>query len=356
MIRVVVAEDSLAAMDLLVAILESDPEIQVVGRAANGAEAVAMAERLRPDLVTMDVHMPVMDGFEATRQIMARAPVPILVVSSLARRDDVHLSLKATQLGAVMVLPKPGGPGSPRFEEERAELVRMARAMAEVKVVRRWASTAPASTATVSGDVGTAAGVTMAPRPLVGTVPVRVMAVAASTGGPAALQQIFSALPAGFSVPILAVQHIARGFTEPMADWLNATCQLRVKVAEAGERPEPGHVYLAPDDAHLTIARNGALALSDAEPVGGFRPSASALFESVGRHYGPAAVTVILTGMGDDGIAGLRVAHAAGARVLAQDEATSIVYGMPKEAARARLVDEILPLGEIAGRLTALAG
>ncbi|HEX2203115.1 MAG TPA: response regulator, partial [Longimicrobium sp.] len=141
MIRVLVAEDSHAARELLVAILESDPGIEVVGQAADGAEAVEMAERLRPDLVTMDIQMPGMDGFEATRQIMVRAPAPILMVSSLARREDVELSLKATRLGAVMVLPKPAGPGSDGFARDRDELVAMARAMAGVKVVRRWAST-----------------------------------------------------------------------------------------------------------------------------------------------------------------------------------------------------------------------
>ena len=343
MIRVVVADDSAAARDLVAAILESDPEIRVVGRAANGAEAVEMAERLRPDLLTMDLHMPVMDGFEAVRQIMSRAPAPILVVSALTR-DDVEMSLRATELGAVMVLPKPSGPLSPRHEEERAELVRMARAMSAVKVVRRWATPRPP----------TPAAPVLAPGPAAPAAPARLVAVAASTGGPAALQQILAALPASFPAPVLVVQHIARGFVGPLAEWLNATCPLRVRVADDGERPEPGRVYLAPDDAHLTLSPRGTLALSHAEPVGGFRPSASVLFAGVGRSMGRSAVAVILTGMGNDGIEGLRAARAAGVRVLAQDEASSVVYGMPREAAEAGVADEVLPLGTMAGRLVAL--
>ena len=347
MIRVVVAEDSAAAAELLVSILESDAEIRVVGRASNGAEAVEMAERLRPDLVTMDVQMPVMDGFEATRLIMSRAPVPILVVSALTRRDDVEMSLKATQLGAVMVLPKPSGPGSPRWEEERDALVAMARAMAGVKVVRRWTST--------PGGSSPAAGAADAASPRAAGTPVRAVAIAASTGGPAALQAVLSPLPADFPAPVLVVQHIARGFTAPMAEWLNAACAVHVRVAQDGARPEPGTVYLAPDDAHLTLGPRGDIVLSRAAPVGGFRPSATALFESVGRHFGPAALAVILTGMGNDGIEGLRVARAAGARVLAQDEATSVVYGMPREAVAAGLADEVVPLGDLPSRLIALA-
>lgn len=344
MIRVVVAEDSRAAADLLVAILESDPAIRVVGRAHDGAQAVEMAERLRPDLVTMDLHMPVMDGFAATREIMVRSPVPIIVVSAAAVPGDVEMSLRATQLGAVMVMPKPSAPGSEGFEEERRELVAMARAMAEVKVVRRWASSSSAASPSAPTPRARPAG-----------APVRVVAVAASTGGPAALRQILSALPGSFPAPVLVVQHIARGFVEPLVQWLGGGGGVRVKLAEAGERPEPGVAYLAPDDAHLVLGADGRIALDDSAPVGGFRPSATALFRSVGRCWGSGAAAVILTGMGDDGVEGLRAARAAGVRVIAQDEATSIVYGMPREAIAAGLADEVLPLDGIAARLEALA-
>jgi two-component system chemotaxis response regulator CheB len=344
MIRVLMAEDSRTVRSLITQILESDPEIRVVGTASDGAEAVEMAERLRPDLITMDIHMPVMDGFEATRQIMARAPAPILIISSTARREDVQLSLRATQLGAVMVLPTPVGPGSPDFERQSAELVSMARAMSGVKVVRRW-DRSPAA----PEPRRVAASRASSP-------PVQLVAIAASTGGPAALQQILAALPASFPAPVLVVQHIARGFAAPLVEWLDSTCPPRVRLAADGERPVPGTVYLAPDDAHLTVAPGGAIALSDSAPIGGFRPSGSALFESVGRMCGTGAAAVILTGMGDDGVAGLRTAHARGVRVIAQDEASSVVHGMPREAVRAGVADEVLPLSDIAARLMALAG
>ena len=343
MIRVVVAEDSRTARDLLVAILEADPGLSVVGQAANGAEAVALAERLRPDLVTMDIHMPVMDGFEATREIMNRAPTPILIVSSVANRDDVELSLQATRLGALMVLPKPEGPGSERFERDAAELVAMARAMAGVKVIRRWADPAPRA----------AGGALSAPwRP---RVPPRVVAIASSTGGPAALQQVLGELPASFPWPVLVVQHIAHGFTEPLARWLDGACALRVKVAQAGEPLLAGTVYLAPDDRHLGANADGTALLSGMAPVKGFRPSGTFLFESVAREFGGAAVAVILTGMGNDGVDGLRRLHGAGAHVVAQDEGSSVVYGMPREAVLAGVASEVLPLDRIGARLAAMA-
>ncbi len=343
MIRVVVAEDSRAARELLVEILRGDPGITVVGEAADGARAVEMVERMRPDLVTMDIHMPGMDGFQATREIMARVPTPILIVSSAADRSDVALSLQATRHGALMVLPKPSSPGSPTFDAEARELVAMVKALADVKLVRRR-TVAPSAPATASPAPGPRPG----PRP-------RVVAVAASTGGPAAIQTVLSALPGDFPLPVLVVQHISPGFVGPLAEWLGGSTPLRVRVAGVGERLAAGTVYLAPDGHHLGVGAGGLVLLGDGAPVAGFRPSGSFLFQSVARAYGAAAVAVILTGMGSDGVAGLEAARKAGARVLAQDEATCVVYGMPREAVRAGVVDEVLPLEAIAGRLRALA-
>lgn len=344
MIRVLVAEDSLAERTLLVALLESDPAIRVVGEAATGEEAVEMAVRLRPDLVTMDIQLPGMDGYQATREIMVRAPAPIVIVSSSVRRDDMVHSLNAIRAGALTAVAKPEGPTSPRFEEDRAHLLAMVKAMADVKVVRRW-------------DPDRA--VERAPRRAPAPAPqgnVRLVAVAASTGGPAALQQILSPLPASFPVPIVAVQHLSRGFIGVMAEWLNAACSVRVKVAEEGEVLQPGTVYLAPDERHLGVSADGRARLAEGPPVDGFRPSATHLFRSAAQAYGDALLAVILTGMGNDGVRGLRDAFAAGARVLAQDAESSVIYGMPGEAARAGVATEILPLAEIGERLRALSG
>ncbi len=340
MIRVLVAEDSLTVRELLVAILESDPEIVVVGQAKNGLEAVELVKKLRPNLITMDVHMPLMDGLEATKEIMVQAPTPIIIVSSSASGADVELSLNALRAGALMLVAKPDDPHSSHFGARQAQFLAMVKALADVKVVRRW-----------DRQPATPARLELKPTP---RRPVQVVAVAASTGGPAALQQILQALPRDFPVPMLAVQHIASGFTAGLAEWLNASCDLRVKLAEDGEPLRERTVYLAPDDRHLGLTRHGRIALSDAPAILGFRPSATHLFESVAAALGPGVVAAILTGMGADGVAGLSAVRAAGGVVIAQDEGSSVVYGMPREAVAAGVVDLVLPLHEIAAHLQEL--
>lgn len=335
MIRVLVAEDSKVVRTLLIEILESDPEIRVVGQAETGLEAVALAARLRPDLVTMDVHMPAQDGLDATREIMIRAPVPIIIVSSSASSQEMELSFKALQAGALMVLQKPDNPASARFNGRSRELVAMVKAMAQVKVVRRW------------GPSGTPV---LARRPQPAGRTIRAVAIVASTGGPAALQRLLGDLPADCAAPILVVQHMASGFVAGLAQWLNEACALRVKIAEHGEPVRRQTVYLAPDDQHLGVEA-GRVVVSDEPPINGFRPSGTFLFDSAGRTYGGALAGVILTGMGSDGVEGLRRVKAAGGLVLAQDEDTSIVYGMPREAVSAGIVDAVLPIHAIAAHL-----
>jgi two-component system chemotaxis response regulator CheB len=357
MIRVLVAEDSPTARALLVSMLSAEKDIRIIGEAKTGTEAVAMAERLAPDLVTMDVHMPEMDGLEATKQIMVRAPCPIIIVSSTARSDEVALSLEATRAGALIVLPKPEGPNTPGFAADSRQLVGMVRAMSQVKVVRRHgaAKGAPGAGLKTPSSWPVQDGLPVTPR--LGS-PVRLVAIGASTGGPAALRTILSELPGSFAVPILVVQHIANGFTHGLAQWLGGDTRLRVKVAEPGEPLERGTVYIAPDDRHLGCQLDslGAMrvALHNLAPVGAFRPSASFLFQSVAETLGAGALAVILTGMGDDGVAGLRVVKACGGRVIAQDEATSVIYGMPREAARAGVVGVTLGVNAIARKLVEL--
>lgn len=342
MIRVVIAEDSVTVRALLVEILESDPDIRVIGQAKNGAEAVELASRVKPDLITMDIHMPVMDGFEATKEIMVLAPVPIILVSSSVSREDVGLSFDAMRAGALMVVAKPDSPQSAVFDGRRAQFLAMVKAMSQVKVVRRWAPRAPAAR-TPTGRRPAPAGL-------------RLVAIAASTGGPAALQRILTDLPRDFPAPILVVQHIAAGFVAGLADWLGAGCNLRVKVAEQGEPLAPRTVYLAPDDRHLGLTADTRAVIANAPSVMGFRPSGSYLFESAARAHGASVAAVILTGMGSDGVEGLRAVKAAGGRVVAQDEASSVVYGMPREAVAAGVVDTVLPISDVAAYLIDLAG
>lgn len=339
-IRVLVAEDSPTARALLVAMLESDPQIVVVAEASDGAEAVTLAEALRPDLVTMDVHMPRLDGLEATREIMIRAPAPIMIVTA-HDPNDVALSLDATAAGAVMVIEKPVAPSAAAFAEQRDYLVGMAKAMSQVRVVRRWAPKQPRPMTPARAVPRTA------DHPAVDVV-----AIAASTGGPAALLQLLRELPRDFPTPVLLVQHIAYGFTPGFAQWLGAGCRVDVRVASDGERLAAGTVYVAPDGAHLGVDAQRSARLSAAPPVGGFRPSATHLFESVTRVYGARTAAVILTGMGADGVEGLRAVRRARGIVFAQDEASCVVYGMPREAILAGLVDAVLPPDRIGDRLT----
>lgn len=338
MIRVIVADDSATARHLLRAILEREGDIRVIAEAHDGAEAVALVQERRPDLVIMDVHMPLADGLQATKEIMVRAPTPILIVSAATQRD-VDLSLSATQAGALMALPKPESPASPNFEAHAAELRSMARAMSQVKVVRHWSVTDRAQLDQ--------------PRPA--REAPAILAIAASTGGPAAIRRVLMDLPPTYPTPILIVQHIARDFTSAFVDWLGGSCALPVKLPTDRELLRAGTAYVAPDDVHLGVTADGRARLTRDAPIEGFRPSATHLFRSAAEAYGPQLVAVVLTGMGADGADGLAVAHDAGAYVIAQDEASSVVYGMAGEAVRRGAVDVVMPIDHIAVRLIELA-
>jgi two-component system chemotaxis response regulator CheB len=342
MIRVLVVEDSSTARELLLTILGSEPQtFKVVGQAKNGLEAVEMTRRLRPDVVTMDIRMPLLDGLEATQQIMRESPTPVVVVSG-SDVLEVRTSMEALQAGALAVIEKPAGPAVAGFSGRCRALLQTVRLMAEVKVVRR----------TIERQVTQVACPRNAGDP---RERLRAIGIATSTGGPAALQAIFSRLPAAFPVPILVVQHITNGFVGGLASWLGSTSKLRVKVAERDEEAVPGVVYLAPDDRHLGMTSHGHLVVSAEAPVGGFRPSGTFLFGSLAQSLGPGLLAVILTGMGRDGVEGLRRVKAAGGRVLAQDEASSVIFGMPAAAIEAGLADEIRALEDLAARLTSLA-
>jgi two-component system chemotaxis response regulator CheB len=341
-IRVLVVDDSPTSRLLLVEILRADHEIEVVGQAADGLEAVELVKRLRPDIVTMDVQMPRLDGFAATKRIMVESPTPILITTSVDPRA-LSVSLEAVRMGALAVQAKPGDPRAPGFDEEARELVRQVKAMSRVKVVRhhdREPAPPPAASAASAA--------------VLRDVPAEVVAIAASTGGPAALHRILTILPADFPVPILVVQHISRGFAPGFAGWLDKASPLRVKMAEEGEALRPATVYVAVDDHHLCLSASRRIHLSTAPAVGGFRPSATVLFESVAAAFGGNALAVILTGMGRDGVDGLRAIRRAGGRTVAESEATAVIYGMPAAAVHAGLADFILPLDEVCAAVAGL--
>jgi two-component system, chemotaxis family, protein-glutamate methylesterase/glutaminase len=345
-IRVLVVEDSLTSRELLVSLFESDLGFSVIGTARDGREAVELTAKLRPDLITMDLRMPRMDGYEATRQIMIETPTPIVVVSSTLDNADVAASMHAIRAGALTALAKPSGPSAPDFEAGRARFLATLRALASVKVVgHRLRNLQRASTPPPAPSNG-----------YHGKSIATVVAIAASTGGPAALRTVLDAFPAEFPAPVLVVQHLSPGFLPGFVGWLNMSCRLQVRIAEEGARIERGYVYIAPEDRHLSVAPTLTVRTLTTPPVDGFRPSASVLFEGVAQAYGRHAATAILTGMGRDGVDGLRRIRELGGRIIAQDEQTCSVFGMPAAAIDAGLSDYVLPISLVASKLSEMVG
>ncbi len=338
MIRVLVVEDSPTVRELLVRMLQTDPALRVVGVAKDGLEAVQLAAQLRPDVITMDIRMPRMDGFQATKRIMQETPTPIVVVSASVEAEDLKITFNAIRAGALTVVEKPSGPAGPAYETIRDQLVTTVKLMSEVRVVRRWAT----------GMLRPRPAVMERPREEVRTA---VVAIAASTGGPGALYQVLRDLPADFPVPIVVVQHIARGFGQGMVDWLGGATKLRVETAHNGVALQAGRVMVAPDDSHIQLRPDGRVTLRPRKLDKELCPSADILFDSIAESLGRKALGVIMTGMGRDGVEGLRRLKAAGGRVLAQDEASCVVFGMPKEAIAAGVVDRVVPLEQIAAAI-----
>jgi two-component system chemotaxis response regulator CheB len=345
-LRVLVVEDSVTVRKRLCEVLGADPGIEVVGEAEDGKQAIERCRALRPDVITMDMMLPVMTGLAATEYVMAHFPTPILIVSSSTNRGELFRTYDALAAGAVDVLEKPmGDDGDADWERRFVAAVRL---IARIRVI-----THPRARL---GPLGrTAAAAPLPPAPAAAG-PCRVVALCASTGGPGALRELLCALPSPFPVPILIVLHIGRPFGGAFAAWLDAQTGHRVQEARGGERLEqlPGRVLLAPPDRHLVVGAGGALHLSDAPPRHSCRPSVDLLLESLARECGPRALGCLLTGMGRDGAAGLLALRRAGGRTIAQDEATSVVYGMPREAVALGAAEQILALPAIAPAVAAL--
>ena len=329
---------------ILTTMLSELPDIEVIGHATNGEEAVRMTLRLKPDLLTMDIRMPVMDGLEATRHILRVRPTPIVVVANSVYAADYNIAFNALEIGALTVIEKPHGLASKDYDTVRDQLIDAVRVMAGIKVLSRK------ETSFTSSNIGP---MTAMLQSLI-TQPIQVIAIAASTGGPAILKYLFSNLPGDFSIPIVIVQHMLDAFVPGLADWLSSSGHLPVKMAQDRERLTPGKVFLSPGSAHLIANPGGVLRVDLSPPYKGYRPSANLLFKSVAETYGKNAVGIILTGMGDDGVEGLQALGRTGAHIIAQGQESSAVFGMPKMAIEGGAVDEILSPASIVSRLIKL--
>ena len=347
-IKVLVAEDS-PSREFLLGILRADPLLKIVGTAADGLEALEAVRKYQPDLITMDINMPRLNGLEATRRIMETKPTPIIIVSANVDPREVTTTFNALDAGALGVFARPYGHGHPNHERSAQEPLDAVKLMSEVKVVRRWPRAAPVPARTPALSPGQEWS---SPSSVI-----QVVAMGASTGGPAALRRILTALPASFPLPILVVQHIAAGFTAPFAEWLNQVTGLPIRLARDGEQLAPGRVYLAPDDLHMAVKSFHQLTVYTGPIEAGARPSVNHLFRSVAAVYGPAAIGILLTGMGEDGAAALLEMRRQGALTVAQDAASAVVHGMPGEAIRLQAASQVQSLGQgIARGLFTLAG
>lgn len=347
MINVLVVEDSQVAREYLVHIFGSDPGIRVVGTAADGAEAVRLAERLKPDVITMDIYMPVMDGLESTRRIMETNPVPIVIVSGIWDPKEVETTFRAIEAGALAVVRRPDRIGRPESHGMEEELLSKVKLMSEVRVVRRWARPRPIA----EEKRGKGLFPAVKTRPDIGVV-----AVGASTGGPVAIRMVLGGLPPDFPVPLLVVQHIAAGFIQGMVGWLSEICRLRLQVARGGEKASPGNVYFAPDGLDMGVGRNGVIHLQREGRIGVTKPSVSYLFRSIAEEFGEKAAGVLLTGMGSDGAAELKIMKDRGAVTIIQDRESSVIYGMPGAAHELGAALYELPLEKIPSALLHAVG
>ncbi len=333
-IKVLIADDSPVAVDIIETILRSDPDITVIGKASNGRDAIEKTAALRPDVITIDINMPVMNGLEAIRHIMAYYPTPILVITSTS---DAGVAFQSLSYGALELVEKPELEASMQ-NPASVDLIKKIKLISRVKVVTH-----------LSGK--------HIPPPVDQTPAIhKVIGIAASTGGPRALATLLSQLPKNLAAPIMIVQHIAEGFAPGLVDWLADVSPLRVELAADNTVLENGHVYIANTGLHIELTDHYRVRLSGGPAVEGQRPSGNVLLQSIASIAGRNAIGVILTGMGNDGARGIQSIYAQGGKTIAQDESSSLIYGMPKSAVDLGAVHYTLPLNQIAEQIIRLTG
>jgi two-component system, chemotaxis family, protein-glutamate methylesterase/glutaminase len=345
-IRVLLVEDSQIAMVILKRILEPFPQIEVVGTACTGLEALALIPKVQPDVICTDLHMPQMDGLEFTREVMSLYPCPILVISASVQEEDTHQVFSLLDAGAVDIFPKPLSGLVAHDSAFNQVLIDKIQVLSGVRVFKKRQSGQPSYLHPESRNLAAfkAHGYS---RP-------KMVVVGASTGGPQALQELFAMLPSNFPVPVICVQHICLGFLQGFIDWLAGSCQLPIQIAQEGEIPKAGYIYFPPEQHHLELDSQGRFVCTNSPTIDGHRPSVTTTFQSVAQVYGRKTLGILLTGMGCDGAVGMKEIVQAGGTTIAQDEATSIIFGMPKEAIKLGAASQVLPIQAIAPALLSL--
>lgn len=328
--RVLIVDDSLLIRHMLSDWIGSEPDLEVVGQAHDGEQGVSMAKALRPDLVTLDVEMPKLDGIAALERIMAECPTRVLMVSSVTT-EGAERTLRALELGAVDFITKPGGSSSLQMVKVREAVLAKVRAVAGSAIRAPRPALRPRLVASPSSD--------------------KIVLVASSTGGPRTLCTLFESLPAGFATPMLLVQHMPAGFTASLAKRLDGVGPMRCREARTGDRPEPGLALFAPGGQHVQVEADGRLKLTEDPPIHGVRPAADILFLSAAKVFGRRLVGAVLTGMGHDGAKGALAVRQAGGVVFGENEASCVIYGMSRSAMLAGGVDRELPIEALAGAL-----
>jgi len=332
MIRLLITEDSLSIVEIIKTIFKSDGDIEVVGCAKNGRESIQMTKQLKPDAILMDINMPIMDGLEATRIIMSEIPTPILILSSLIKDDDSSIGFEALRAGALDIMEKPALQLNHTDKNYEVELIRKIKIVSKVKPIHfiyhheKGYSTQRRVSITKDNQI---------------------LAIGASTGGPPAIGSILKNFAPGFPLPILIVQHIFSGFIQGMVNWLSKNCSIKVKIAENGEKVAEGVAYFPPDDFHLAIDQAHRIILSKEQPIGGYRPSVDFMMRQVARVFKGKCMGILLTGMGRDGMEGLKAIKEQGGKTIVQNKETSVVFGMPKSAIDAGVADIVCSLEKI---------
>lgn len=342
-IKVIIVEDSLVVRELLKHIIGSDSRFDILAAVESAEQCLALLETEHPDVISLDIRLPGMNGLDATLQIMSKRPTPIVVVAAQVDDDELNIAMNALRAGALSVVEKPVGVTNVDFDALAAKLCTQLAIMSQVKVVRQGI------------DRGLRFGSAEPPppvRPTPGSF--SMLGIVASTGGPQALVQLLCGLGVGFPLPILLVQHITSSFLEGFVSWLTGATPFQVKIADEDELPVPGFIYVAPIDRHLALI-HGRLSIVNSPAICNQKPSGTVLFKSLARELGRQGIGVVLTGMGADGSEGLAEMRLAGAYTIAEDASTCVVFGMPSAAAKIGAVRELLPLPEIAPRLRDIA-